>query len=146
MTLIKHTRSHGCWGSWRNKTSRSSTDHEGLRRIPALTSKLSSKQALNIQLDFSSQWAYNDSPVVRTNPVTGWKSLYGAGVSARDGSIHGVTKYENDILREYCKSRCSLSQHIWGTNTQIPSRQAYFSESRPPGPLQVGVGRPCYLG
>jgi len=44
-----------------------------------------------------------DSPVVRTNPVTGWKSLFGAGHQVHAGWINGVTERESEILKAYCK-------------------------------------------
>lgn len=42
------------------------------------------------------------SPVVRTNPVTGWKSLFGAAHQIEAGWINGVTERESDILKAYC--------------------------------------------
>ena len=44
------------------------------------------------------------SPVVRTNPVTGWKSLFGAGHQVHAGWINGVTERESEILKAYCKA------------------------------------------
>jgi alpha-ketoglutarate-dependent taurine dioxygenase len=41
------------------------------------------------------------SPVVQTNPVTGWKSLYGLGHQVAFGGINGVTNYENQIMQGY---------------------------------------------
>jgi len=40
-------------------------------------------------------------PVVRTNPVTGWKSLYGAGHQIRAGWINDVTDHESEIIKTY---------------------------------------------
>lgn len=44
------------------------------------------------------------SPLVRTNPVTGWKSLFGAAGQVENGWIEGVTKRESEILKQYCKA------------------------------------------
>ncbi len=44
------------------------------------------------------------SPVVRTNPVTGWKSLMAADGQLDNGYIHGVTHRESDIFKAYCKA------------------------------------------
>jgi alpha-ketoglutarate-dependent taurine dioxygenase len=41
------------------------------------------------------------SPVVRTNPVTGWKSLYGVGHQIEAGHIDNVTPQESEILKAY---------------------------------------------
>lgn len=43
------------------------------------------------------------SPLVRTNPVTGWKSLFGAAHQVEHGWIEGVTPRESEILKQYCK-------------------------------------------
>ncbi|KAL2001522.1 hypothetical protein VTN02DRAFT_1663 [Thermoascus thermophilus] len=40
-------------------------------------------------------------PLVRTNPVTGWKSLFGAGHQVTHGWIEGVTPVESEILKTY---------------------------------------------
>ncbi|TVY87721.1 putative alpha-ketoglutarate-dependent sulfonate dioxygenase [Lachnellula willkommii] len=40
-------------------------------------------------------------PVVRTNPVTGWKSLFAAGAQIRHGWIDNVTDGESDIIKAY---------------------------------------------
>ncbi|CAK7236599.1 hypothetical protein SBRCBS47491_009693 [Sporothrix bragantina] len=40
-------------------------------------------------------------PVVRTHPVTGWKSLF-AGVGLHVSRINGVSSYEDQMIREYC--------------------------------------------
>ncbi|OGM48528.1 taurine catabolism dioxygenase TauD [Aspergillus bombycis] len=40
-------------------------------------------------------------PVVRTNPVTGWKSLFAAGFQVRAGWIDGVTDFESEMLKSY---------------------------------------------
>ncbi|OAA61706.1 alpha-ketoglutarate-dependent sulfonate dioxygenase [Niveomyces insectorum RCEF 264] len=50
----------------------------------------------NNGLDFKAE-----HPVVRTNPVTGWKSLFSAGHQVHAGWINGVTPRESDILKEY---------------------------------------------
>ncbi|CAI7616195.1 unnamed protein product [Penicillium glandicola] len=39
-------------------------------------------------------------PLVRTNPVTGWKSLFGAGQQVEHGWIEGVTQLESEILKK----------------------------------------------
>jgi len=40
-------------------------------------------------------------PVVRTNPVTGWKSLFGAAHQIEHGWIDNVTQRESEILKAY---------------------------------------------
>ena len=54
-------------------------------------------------------------PVVRTNPVTGWKSLFAIGGQVRAGWINDVTERESEILKNYCKSivKTSYSEVIW---------------------------------
>lgn len=47
------------------------------------------------------------SPLVRTNPVTGWKSLFGIAPRVKRGGIQGVTQHESDILYQYSKSLLS---------------------------------------
>jgi len=50
----------------------------------------------NTGLDFKAS-----HPVVRTNPVTGWKSLFGAGHQVDAGYIDNVTPRESEILKAY---------------------------------------------
>jgi alpha-ketoglutarate-dependent taurine dioxygenase len=50
----------------------------------------------NRGLDFSAT-----HPVVRTNPVTGWKHLFSVGQQIHDGKINGVTDREEQILKTY---------------------------------------------
>ncbi|KAK3681331.1 hypothetical protein B0T22DRAFT_531235 [Podospora appendiculata] len=52
----------------------------------------------NKGLDFTAE-----HPLIRTNPVTGWKSLFGAGQQVEAGWINGVTERESQILKEYFK-------------------------------------------
>jgi len=40
-------------------------------------------------------------PVVRTNPVTGWKSLFGAGHQIHSGWIDNVTETESEVIKAY---------------------------------------------
>jgi alpha-ketoglutarate-dependent taurine dioxygenase len=40
-------------------------------------------------------------PAVRTNPVTGWKSLFGAAHQVEAGWIDNVTPRENNIIKDY---------------------------------------------
>ncbi|KAK1770773.1 alpha-ketoglutarate-dependent sulfonate dioxygenase [Phialemonium atrogriseum] len=50
----------------------------------------------NTGLDFLAE-----HPLVRTNPVTGWKSLFGAGHQVAAGWINGVTERESEVLKAY---------------------------------------------
>ncbi|EFX01815.1 alpha-ketoglutarate-dependent sulfonate dioxygenase [Grosmannia clavigera kw1407] len=50
----------------------------------------------NNGLDFKAE-----HPLIRTNPVTGWKSLFGAGHQVDAGWINGVSERESDILKAY---------------------------------------------
>ncbi|KAK3365554.1 hypothetical protein B0T24DRAFT_392898 [Lasiosphaeria ovina] len=42
-------------------------------------------------------------PVIRTNPVTGWKSVFGAGHQVEAGWINDVTHRESEIIKDYFK-------------------------------------------
>ncbi|KAL1963591.1 hypothetical protein VTN77DRAFT_8036 [Rasamsonia byssochlamydoides] len=60
-------------------------------------------------------------PLVRTNPVTGWKSLFGAGGQVEAGWIEGVTKRESDILKKYFHQLIAENHDLqvrfkWGLN------------------------------
>ena len=50
---------------------------------------------LNVDLNFSPV-----HPVIRTHPVTGWKSLF-AGVGLHVSRINDVYTYEDQIIRDY---------------------------------------------
>ncbi|KAE9368354.1 putative TfdA family taurine dioxygenase [Stipitochalara longipes BDJ] len=50
----------------------------------------------NKGLEFSAQ-----HPVVRTNPVTGWKSIFGAGAQIAHGHIDNVTERESELIKAY---------------------------------------------
>ncbi|KAK3986752.1 alpha-ketoglutarate-dependent sulfonate dioxygenase [Cladorrhinum sp. PSN332] len=50
----------------------------------------------NTGLDFKAE-----HPLIRTNPVTGWKSLFGAGHQVAAGWINDVTERESEILKQY---------------------------------------------
>lgn len=40
-------------------------------------------------------------PVIRTNPVTGWKSVFGAGQQVEHGWINDVTDRESELIKAY---------------------------------------------
>lgn len=50
---------------------------------------------LNVDYEFSPS-----HPVIRTHPVTGWKTLF-AGVGLHVSRINGVTTYEDSMIRDY---------------------------------------------
>ena len=52
------------------------------------------------------------SPVVRTNPVTGWKSLFGAGHQIHAGWIDNVTETESETIKAYCEWHLNSSPWI----------------------------------
>ncbi|CAI6081891.1 unnamed protein product [Clonostachys chloroleuca] len=60
-------------------------------------------------------------PIIRTNPVTGWKCIFGVGGSLMNGGLEGVTKEESDILCQYL-FRLHVENHDlqarlrWGQN------------------------------
>jgi hypothetical protein len=49
------------------------------------------------------------SPVIRTNPVTGWKALYGAAIGIRDGGFDNLAPHESDLLKKYCMTHPNLT-------------------------------------
>ncbi|VUC26087.1 unnamed protein product [Clonostachys rosea] len=60
-------------------------------------------------------------PVVRTNPVTGWKHLFGVGQQIHDGKINGVTDREEEILKKYLLQLITENHDLqvrfrWGKN------------------------------
>ncbi|QKX60379.1 uncharacterized protein TRUGW13939_07524 [Talaromyces rugulosus] len=70
----------------------------------------------NVGFDFKAS-----HPLVRTNPVTGWKSLFGAAGQVDNGWIEGVTKRESEILKQYFRQLISENHDLqarfkWGTN------------------------------
>ncbi|TVY23037.1 putative alpha-ketoglutarate-dependent sulfonate dioxygenase [Lachnellula hyalina] len=50
----------------------------------------------NKGLDFAAS-----HPVVRTNPVTGWKSLFGTGHQVHAGWVDNVTETESEVIKAY---------------------------------------------
>ncbi|RTE73505.1 hypothetical protein BHE90_012065 [Fusarium euwallaceae] len=70
----------------------------------------------NTGLDFKAE-----HPVVRTNPVTGWKSLFAAGHQLTAGHINGVTETESEILKNYFRQLITENHDLqvrfrWGKN------------------------------
>lgn len=70
----------------------------------------------NTGLDFQAS-----HPVVRTNPVTGWKSLFGAAHQLEHGWIDGVTARESDIIKAYFLQLIAENHDLqvrfrWGKN------------------------------
>ncbi|EED22607.1 TfdA family taurine dioxygenase, putative [Talaromyces stipitatus ATCC 10500] len=60
-------------------------------------------------------------PLVRTNPVTGWKSLFGAAHQVEHGWIEGVTPRESEILKQYFNQLIAENHDLqvrfkWNTN------------------------------
>ncbi|KAJ4157454.1 hypothetical protein NW754_009097 [Fusarium falciforme] len=70
----------------------------------------------NTGLDFKAE-----HPVIRTNPVTGWKSLFAAGHQLTAGHINGVTETESEILKNYFRQLITENHDLqvrfrWGKN------------------------------
>ncbi|KAL4980142.1 hypothetical protein BDW66DRAFT_156749 [Aspergillus desertorum] len=60
-------------------------------------------------------------PLVRTNPVTGWKSLFGAAGQVDNGWIDGVTERESELLKKSFRQLIAENHGLqvrfkWGTN------------------------------
>ncbi|OGM42399.1 TfdA family taurine dioxygenase [Aspergillus bombycis] len=70
----------------------------------------------NTGFDFSAS-----HPLVRTNPVTGWKSLFGAAHQVEHGYVEGVTHRESEILKQYFLQLVAENHDLqvrfkWGAN------------------------------
>ncbi|KAF5584013.1 taurine dioxygenase [Fusarium pseudocircinatum] len=70
----------------------------------------------NTGLDFKAE-----HPVVRTNPVTGWKSLFAVGHQLSAGHINGVSHTESEILKTYFRQLITENHDLqvrfrWGKN------------------------------
>jgi hypothetical protein len=69
-------------------------------------------------------------PVIRVNPVTGWKGLFVNKEFTK--RILGVTKDESDVLLDYLNVSRSIA--FFGSPLMTENRQG---ESRPASPFQV---------
>ena len=88
------------------------------------------------------------SPVVRTNPVTGWKSLFAAGLQVEKGWIDDVTDTESELLKSYCKPsqpHCLFEPRLY-RSWRIWSPGYHRKEPRPPSKIQMGQERCRDLG
>lgn len=52
-------------------------------------------------------------PVVRTNPVTGWKSLFALGGQVEKGWIEGLTRTESELLKRYFLDLVVRNRKSW---------------------------------
>ena len=50
-------------------------------------------------------------PIIRTHPVTGWKSMF-AGIGIHVSKIDGVYSYEEQMIQEYIVRWLHLSRHV----------------------------------
>ncbi|TVY19726.1 putative alpha-ketoglutarate-dependent sulfonate dioxygenase [Lachnellula arida] len=51
-------------------------------------------------------------PVIRTNPVTGWKSIFGAGQQVEHGWINNVTDRESELIKAYLLEIIALNYDL----------------------------------
>lgn len=70
----------------------------------------------NCGLDFLAS-----NPVIRTNPVTGWKSLFAAGLQVKHGWIDGTAPRESEMLKQYFLDTIAQNHDLqvrfrWGRN------------------------------
>ncbi|KIV82676.1 hypothetical protein PV11_04770 [Exophiala sideris] len=81
---------------------------DGLNTVQGQASYIS-QTAKEVEHQFSDRGAPENTsldlvathPLIRTNPVTEWRSLYGAGQSLTHGRIAGVTQAESELLKQY---------------------------------------------
>lgn len=79
-------------------------------------------------------------PIIRTNPVTGWKGMFVNGEFTK--RINEVTQGESDALLAFLfehVTAVSPMSHLWELSADHP-------EPRSPGQVQVGAQQSCYLG
>lgn len=77
------------------------------------------------------------SPVVRTNPVTGWKSLFGAAHQIAAGRINGVTERESEILKAYFLQLVAENHDLQVRFRWSKNDLAIWDKLVPPLPLSV---------
>ena len=82
-------------------------------------------------------------PIIRTNPVTGWKSVYvNRGFTRR---INGVTKDESDVLLQYLFN-VSRRKHPSACASALLMKTAGHTKPRCASPFQVEQERSRNLG
>jgi hypothetical protein len=84
-----------------------------------------------------------ESPVVRTNPVTGWKSIFGAGHQIAHGHIDNVTERESELIKAYCEYLIPISLSFIADYSSFGT---HCQEPRFAGSLQVEQERCRHLG
>lgn len=109
---------------------------------------------LNVGYEFSPS-----HPVVRTHPVTGWKTLF-AGVGLHVSRIDGVTSYEDGLIRDYvlrtitrnhdCVARmhwtrgaCAIWSNVCTLHAATPD--TYLVDGIRTGVRASGIGEVPYL-